>query len=98
MEKERPVETDTSLPRGLKLVIVINIVAALGIGLFAHRAGGFTSGVFPPDHRPAPAPAPRVMDAAPQRVESPLVQELQPVEPMARRWEFLPDGSVRFAN
>ena len=98
MEKERPVETDKSLPLGFKVMIVVNIIAVLGIGAFAHRAGGFVSGVFPPDHRPAAAPAPRVMDAAPQRAEVPLVQELQPIEPMAKRWEFQPDGSVRFAN
>lgn len=104
MEKERPVETDKSLPLGFKVMIVVNIIAVLGIGAFAHRAGGFVSGVFPSDHRidnrsakPREPAAPAISGTA-QRTEPSIPPEYRSVEPLAPRWEVLPNGSIRFAN
>jgi hypothetical protein len=97
---------ETVMPNGLKAVVAFNLIAVALIGYFAYAiGGGFEPAVFPPDrghelrlvplHTPAAAPRERAA-ATPQRIEVPTA--FLTVDPGIRPWEYLPDGSVRFAD
>jgi hypothetical protein len=89
------------MPTGLKVVIVINIIATALIGVLAFGiGGGIELAVFPPN---LPLEAPRLQvpvpstavaqSAASRRDQAVLASEAYDLA--ARRWEIRPDGSLQ---
>jgi hypothetical protein len=88
------------MPTGLKVVIVINIVATALIGVLAFGiGGGIELAVFPPNLRlesprlPALASAAVVQSATVHREA--VVSGADAYDLGARRWEIRPDGSLQ---
>ena len=89
------------MPTGLKVVIVINIIATALIGVLALGiGGGIELAVFPPNlpleaprlHVPVPSTA-VAQSAASRRDQAVLASEAYDLA--ARRWEIRPDGSLQ---
>jgi hypothetical protein len=99
---------EEAMPTGLKVVIVLNLIGVVAIvGIAAIAGGGFTSGVFAPDHVPTTrSPALRMSAthgaAASGAPDNPVRRlpevrgEYWATDPAPRPWDVLPDGSVRF--
>jgi hypothetical protein len=89
------------MPTGLKVVIVINIIATTLIGVLALGiGGGIELAVFPPNlpleatrlHVPVPSTA-AAQSAASRRDQAAWAAEAYDLA--ARRWEIRPDGSLK---
>lgn len=88
------------MPTGLKVVILVNIIATAFVGLLALGiGGGIELAVFPPNLRleaprpPALASAAVVQSATGHREA--VVSGADAYDLGARRWEIRPDGSLR---
>jgi hypothetical protein len=94
------------MPNSLKAIIALNLIAVALIGYFAYAiGGGFEPAVLPPDrgHELRLVPIRTEARVATERAAPPVSRIEVPaafrtVDPAIRPWEYLPDGSVRFAD
>ncbi|MCX7142667.1 MAG: hypothetical protein NT123_16685 [Proteobacteria bacterium] len=94
------------MPVFIKLVIAVNAVCLFVLALLGlSAAGGFVSGVFPPNerHEMKLVPIQRKVPERSRSVESSVPRavippEYQTIDPTPSPWVAMPDGSVRFVR
>jgi hypothetical protein len=93
------------MPLAIRAVVAFNIVASIVVVFVAYSfGGGFSPTPFPPDREIVleplePAPAPSSPEHAPRsQTAFEVPMQFSRPEPMAARWQTLPDGTVRFLD